>query len=94
MNKNLIYGVAGILCVVAVLPLPYGFYTFLRLSVTISGVIASLELKKEENFLWILFAGISLLFNPVFPIYLDRGIGFPIDLFVAGSFGWIAFRNA
>ena len=93
MNKNLIYGVAGILCVVAVLPLPYGFYTFLRLVVSVAGIFAAIELKREENFLWVLFGGIVLLFNPLIPVYLSRELWFPIDLFVAGCFGWLTFRD-
>ena len=94
MERKFIYGIAGLLCILAVFPLPYGFYTFLRLSVTVAGVMAALELKKENNFLWILLGAIALFFNPFIPVHLDKGLWFPIDLFVAGTFGWMVYRNA
>ena len=93
MDKKIIYGVAGFLCLVAVFPLPYGFYSFLRLAVTVASIIAALELKKENNFLWVLFGGIALLFNPLFPVHLGREFWLLIDLAVAGTFGWMAFRD-
>ncbi|MDC0564565.1 hypothetical protein OAP51_07215 [Alphaproteobacteria bacterium] len=93
MEKKFVYGGAGLLCLLAVLPLPYGFYTFLRLAVSIAGVFSAIELKREENFLWLFFGAIVLLFNPIIPIYLTREVWFPIDLFVAGCFAWLTFRK-
>jgi hypothetical protein len=93
MDKKFIYGAAAFMCLTAVFPLPYGFYTFLRLAVSVAGVFAALELKSENNFLWVLFGGITLLFNPIFPVYLDKEVWFPIDLIVAGCFGWLVFRS-
>ena len=94
MDKKFIYGATALMCLIAVFPLPYGFYTLLRLTVSVAGVLAAIELKSTDNFLWVLFGGIVLLFNPLFPVYLDREIWFPIDLIVAGCFGWLVFRNA
>ena len=93
MDKKIIYGAAGLLCLAAVFPLPYGFYIFLRLAVSAAGAIAAFSLQKEGNFLWVVFGAIALLFNPIIPIYLDREIWFFIDLIVAGCFGWLVFRN-
>ena len=45
MDKKIIYGAAGLLCLAAVFPLPYGFYIFLRLAVTAAGPCD----KKEEH---------------------------------------------
>lgn len=94
MDKKLIYGAAGLICIAAVFPLPYGFYTFVRLVVSIASIFAAIELKNEENFIWVLFGAVALLFNPIVPVHLDRGLWFPIDLIVGGSFGWMVFRNA
>ena len=93
MEKKFIYGGAALSCLLAVLPLPYGFYTFLRLAVSVAGVFAAIELRREDNFLWLLFGAIVLLFNPIIPIYLTREVWFPIDLIVAGCFAWIIFRD-
>jgi len=93
MNRKFIYKVAIILCLVAVFPLPYDFYAFLRLAVTLASIVAAFELKGEGNFLWLLFCGVALVFNPFFPINLDKGLWVVIDLTVAGCFGWIGFRD-
>ena len=93
MNKKLIFGASAILCLAAVFPLPYGFYNFLRFAITITSVLAAIELIKENNFIWVLFGGIAILFNPIIPIHLTKDIWFVIDLIVAGAFGWRAFRD-
>ena len=93
MDSKLVYSAAGILCLVAVLPLPYGFYTFLRFVVTAGGFLAAIQLRNENNVLWVIFAGICILFNPFIPVYLDKGIWFPIDLAVSGAFGWLFFKE-
>lgn len=93
MDRKIIYGSAAAVCLVAVFPLPYGFYTFLRLLVSIAGIVAAINLQKEGNFLWVLFAAIVLLFNPLIPVYLSRELWFPIDLIVAGCFAWLIFRD-
>ena len=87
MDKKLIYIVAAVLCVIAVFPLPYGYYTFLRISVSIIGCIAAFDLVNKGNPLWVIFAGIVILFNPIIPINLSRDVWFFIDLIVAGLFG-------
>ena len=87
MDKKLIYIAAAVLCIIAVFPLPYGYYTFLRISVSIIGCIASFDLVNKGNQLWVIFAGIVILFNPLIPIHLSRDVWFFIDLIVAGLFG-------
>ena len=87
MDKKLIYIVVAVLCIIAVFPLPYGYYTFLRISVSIVGCIAAFDLVNKGNPLWVIFAGVVVLFNPIIPIHLSRDIWFFIDLIVAGLFG-------
>lgn len=92
MEMKNISWVGCILCLVAVLPLPYGFYTFLRIAVTITGIIAALGFYKNDDRIWPVFVGIAILFNPLIPIYLTREIWFFIDLAVAGFFGYAALK--
>ena len=87
MDKKLIYIAAAVLCIIAVFPLPYGYYTFLRISVSIIGCIAAFDLVNKGNQLWVIFAGIVILFNPLIPIHLSRDLWVFIDLVVAGLFG-------
>ena len=68
----------------AALPLPYGYYQFLRL--VACGVFAFgayVTHEKGETVLPWLLGGIALLFNPIFPVYLDRSIWFILDVVVA-----------
>jgi hypothetical protein len=59
---------AGLLFL-ALLSLPIGYYTFLRITVTIGAilVIAS-ELREGINVWVILFGLIAVLFNPIAPV--------------------------
>jgi len=83
---------AGLLFL-ALLSLPIGYYTFLRITVTIGAilVIAS-ELREGINVWVILFGLIAVLFNPIAPVYLgEKSVWIPIDfvtgiLFVVKSF--------
>ena len=55
MDRKFIYGATGVLCLVALLSLPYGFYTFLRLVVSVASITAAMQLKSEENNFWLVF---------------------------------------
>ena len=93
MDKKKLYLIGLAICLGAIAPLPYGFYTFVRITVTIIGVVAALDFYKNQDGIWILFGGIALIFNPIIPIYLNREIWFFIDLIVAGAFGYAAFKR-
>jgi len=81
--------VPAIMLLVAILPLPYGYYTLLRIVVCISATIIAYEAYEKINRLgfWaVCFSLTALLFNPIIPIFLDRELWFFIDLVVAGLF--------
>ena len=80
--------VPTVMLVVAVFDLPYGYYTFLRLVVTVAALlIAWFEWANARRALWLVLMGlIALLFNPIVPVYLTREIWFFIDLAVAAIF--------
>ncbi|NEJ74924.1 hypothetical protein GR197_31155 [Rhizobium phaseoli] len=88
MRNNLIL-VPVALLIAAVFPLPYGYYSFLRLAVTASAAYLAWQDYKMKNAFngWSLtLAMVALLFNPLIPVYLDRASWFVIDLAVAGIF--------
>lgn len=66
----------------AILSLPIGYFTFLRIIVTIGAVsIVVAESQNGFNFWVIVFGIIAILFNPVIPIYLNsKSAWMPIDL--------------
>lgn len=62
--------------------LPIGYYTFLRILITI-GSIAIIVTEIEEGInIWIILFGLTaILFNPLFPVYLhNKSTWMPLDL--------------
>ncbi len=74
--------------------LPIGYYTFLRIIVTIGAVsIIVTEFKNDFSFWIIAFGIIGILFNPIIPIYLnDKTVWTLIDLLAGILFGIKAFN--
>lgn len=72
------------LLLIGLADLPGGYYTLLRIVVSITGaIVCAAEYKaKEKVNLWvILYAALVILFNPIIPIYLyDKDIWIPIDI--------------
>jgi len=62
----------------------YGFFTLLRLVVFGTTVYLSWLAYRSERQSWIwLFGFIALVFNPLIPLHLGRGLWKVIDLLVA-----------
>lgn len=79
--------IAAALLLTAVLDLPYGFYTLLRLVVTAIAIWSAIVEYRNgrDGWAWI-FGFVALGFNPIVPVYLDREIWILIDLGVAVLF--------
>ena len=76
--------VCAALLFAAVFKLPIGYYTFLRIAITLGALlIVFTEYKKQVTFWVIIFGLIVILFNPIIPIYLyKKSLWFPIDIIV------------
>jgi uncharacterized protein DUF6804 len=74
--------VGAMLLFVAIIHLPIGFYTFLRIMVTGIAAYNAYEARNSEGKLWlILFIVAAIVFNPVIPIYLGgKGMWLPVDV--------------
>ena len=87
---KLLFLIPGIfLCIVPFFKLPYGIYTLLRIVVTLSSAfIIYYNYKKINNVnpTIVIFSIILLVFNPIFPIKLNRELWLPIDLITAAIF--------
>ncbi len=71
MNNKLFWHIPAVLLFLAVFPLPYDYYTLLRVIIFISALYLMSQNKNE----WLyIFLGIAILFNPVLPIWI------PIDI--------------
>jgi hypothetical protein len=93
MNKpdRLWFLIPASLLLLALLPLPYGYYQFLRIAVTISsGFIAYAAFNDSKQGWAIGFGAVCILFNPFIPIHLSKGLWTPIDIIAALVFlaGW------
>ncbi len=82
---QIILPIAGIMLLLGMLPIfPYAYYQFLRWLTTIAALLLiSKYLKTERKSLVIVSSLIAIAFNPIAPIYLERGIWMLIDLVVA-----------
>lgn len=75
-TENSIFGITGLLLLLAILNLPYGYYTFLRIIVTLSSIYLLVIRKTELIIVGIL---IAIIFNPILPIHLTKEIWVLID---------------
>lgn len=82
--------ISGLLFI-AILSLPYGYYQFLRIAVFIA-IIYFLLMEYALNNKWLLpiYAAIGILFNPIIPIYLTKGMWIYIDA-ICGVIIFISF---
>ncbi|MFC1593654.1 DUF6804 family protein [Candidatus Neomarinimicrobiota bacterium] len=73
----------GIL-LLAIMPLPYGFYTLTRIYICLlTGFLAYKSWKNNlSSWMWI-FGIIAIVFNPIIPIFLDRSLWAIIDIITA-----------
>ena len=67
---------------IALLPIAGGFYTLVRIAITIGAVIAAFQNSSNGINIWsIMFGIVALLFNPIIPVYLhDKGAWMMIDI--------------
>lgn len=63
---------ASALLFFAMLNLPIGYYTFLRIAICICAVIAIYNGERNLAFWPIVFGAIAILFNPIIPVYFHN----------------------
>jgi uncharacterized membrane protein YhaH (DUF805 family) len=84
--------ISAILLFVAVGDHPYGYYQFMRVVVFLVAVNAASGSHDIRRPVWMwLYIGIAFLFNPIFPIHLNRQLWASIDFctamfFIVGMF--------
>ncbi len=84
--KNLAIVVAVIL-LLSIAPMPFGYYTFMRIVITIIAIFFAIYKYDNTINFWVIFYGlVAILFNPIFPIVLSREIWHGIDFIVAVIF--------
>ena len=86
MTKNIL-SVTAFLALLAVLPLPYVYYEWLRIIVFCVAIWTSILFYRSKLSSWsFVFSSLAILFNPIFPVHLSRTAWAPIDLITATLF--------
>lgn len=70
------------LMLIAIKDLPYGYYTFLRISTFLSSIALACVYSKKYSSLFISFIIVGILFNPIIPIHLTKDIWRYINILV------------
>lgn len=84
MNKKTPSLIAIVLLLLALFPMPYGYYTLVRICICLlSGYLAYKSWQEKINLWMWIFIIIAILFNPIIPIYLCRTLWAIIDLATA-----------
>lgn len=81
--KEIIYA-ASLMLLIALLPMPYGYYTLLRIcAFSLFGLLAyNAHLNGGKTLPW-LFGLMALVFNPLFKIHFSREVWAAIDVISA-----------
>lgn len=86
----------GILLMLATMPLPYGYYTFLR--IVTCGFSALLSYRSfnseggDKSFWSWLFLFVAIIFNPIASIHMDKGVWIFIDATLGSLFLLISYK--
>lgn len=90
-TASLILALTLILCLY---PMPYGFYTIVRLAAAVIGVCWSVKFYNELSISKAIVAGaIAVLFQPLIKITLDRLTWNIVDIVVAVMIAIVVFSN-
>jgi len=75
--------IAAVMALVAIADLPYGYYTLMRLVVCATAIFVMVVAAKSRQ-TWAIWANavIALLFNPIAPVHLTKGLWQPIDFII------------
>jgi uncharacterized membrane protein SirB2 len=84
MNIKTILFISGLALIFAIFPLPYFYYQLLRIFIFFSAGYVAFKFYAQEMIPWtLIFSAVALLFNPLFPIFLDKGSWVVIDFISA-----------
>lgn len=86
-----IFFVPAALLLIGIADLDIGYYTFMRIVVFLAGCLITYASYKENDkvdFWTVAFALVTILFNPIIPVYLhDKEVWAVLDFVGAAIFG-------
>jgi hypothetical protein len=92
--QPIIAAAASAILLLAIAELDYGYYTFLRIAITVyAGVLTYKHFRSNKQAIGGLAAVIAILFNPAFPIEMDKETWMYVDALAAGLVWVINISN-
>lgn len=96
MRNRFLFIIPALMMLVALGPLPYGYYQLLRLVAFLAaGLIAYGFLRRRREAWTAVFMMVAIVFNPIFPISLARELWAVLNVLSCVTFlvgMWAAFR--
>ena len=88
-----VWAVPLVLLIVAVGPLPYGYYGLLRLVVCASAAYSAYALLSGAQRPWLAwtFVGLAILYNPIFRVHFERETWSIINVISAAPYGLLGW---
>lgn len=92
--KKLPIAISIVMLLLAIFPMPYGYYTLLRLVICGTAIYVAYYTKKinKQKWMWTMIVT-ALLFNPLFQIHLDKSLWSIVDVIAACLFITFLFQN-
>lgn len=91
MDKRIVFIAAAIIAIGA-FPLPYGYYTLLRIvACIVFGLLSYGAFIKSNIILGAIAALFAIVFNPIIPVYLSKDVWTVID--IVGAISVIAINH-
>jgi hypothetical protein len=91
------YLVIGAVLLLAVAPMPYGYYTLVKILVCgFSAVLAYQNYKTANDSLsaWVwCFLIIAIAFNPLIPLHMQKEVWMVVDAVTGALFLWLTYET-
>lgn len=81
--------VVGAALLIALLPMPYGYYQLLRIGTCLAFSVLAFDAhsSKRPAYYWLWLVGLALLYNPIFRIHFEREIWAVLNVLAAAALG-------
>ena len=83
---------AAVFCLIGLMSLPYGYYTFLRWIVCLSSALSAYRSEQSPAWRTTLIC-LSVIFNPFLPFHSSRLNWQIVDVLAAALFVWFSFKH-
>lgn len=87
-----LYITCCILLLGALLPMPYGYYQFMRLAVCGTALYHIFKEYSHSENIALVSCGIALLYNPVFTVHFSREAWLPLNILTLIYFGYLILK--